>query len=33
MNLPAYVGGREILPSDGHVSARWWPVELPTGGL
>jgi hypothetical protein len=27
------VGGREILPCDGHVSARWWPVELPTGGL
>lgn len=27
-----YVGGHERLPMGGHVAARWWPTELPTGG-
>jgi hypothetical protein len=26
------VGGHEILPSGGHVGARWRPTELPSGG-
>jgi len=26
------VGGHEILPSGGHVAARWRPTELPRGG-
>ncbi len=28
----AAVGGHEILPSGGHVAARWRPAVLPTGG-
>ncbi len=26
------VGGHEILPSGGHVAARWRPTVLPSGG-
>ena len=28
----ALVGGHEILPSGGHVAARWRPTVLPSGG-
>ena len=27
-----FVGGHEILPSGGHVAARWRPTVLPSGG-
>ena len=26
------VGGHEMLPTGGHVAARWWPTDLPGGG-
>jgi DNA-binding XRE family transcriptional regulator len=26
------VGGHEIVPGGGHVSAHWWPAVLPDGG-
>jgi hypothetical protein len=29
---PTRVGGREILPGDGHEPPRWWTREVPTGG-
>ena len=29
---PISVGGHEILPSGGHVAARWRPTVLPSGG-
>ena len=28
----SFVGGHEILPSGGHVAARWRPTVLPSGG-
>ena len=32
MKLLPTVGGHEILPSGGHVTARWRPTVLPSGG-
>ena len=32
MTEKTYVGGHEILPSGGHVAARWRPTVLPSGG-